>query len=187
MKKLKLLAITACLLIAGASVIAQKTGYIRVDDMVVLLPETKKLDSLIQRFQADSLNPQFAYLVQEYNRKDSMVNTRDSVKLSPVVRGQIRQELEGIAYQVQNWQAYVQQATENKQQQFLAPIYRKVLEAINTVAKEAGYTYVYNKEALLVAPTADDILPLVAKKLNVKLPVNAQSGTGTKPPAKTGN
>ena len=187
MKKLKLLAIIACLLIAGSNVIAQKTGYIRVDDMVVLLPETKKLDSLIQRFQADSLNPQFAYLVQEYNRKDSMINTRDSVKLSPVVRGQIRQELEGIAYQVQNWQAYVQQATENKQQQFLAPLYRKVLEAINTVAKEAGYTYVYNKEALLVAPTADDILPLVAKKLNVKLPVSAQAGTGTKPPVKTGN
>ena len=188
MKKLKLLAITACLLIAGSGVKAQKTGYIRVDDMVVLLPETKKIDSLLQRYQADSLNPQFAYLVQEYNRKDSMINTKDSVKLSPVVRGQIRQELESIAYQVQNWQPYVQQAMQNKQEEFLAPIYRKVLEAINTVAKETGYTYVYNKEALLVAPTGDDILPLVAKKLNVKLPIGAQqAGMGIKPPVKAGN
>ena len=187
MKKLKLFAITAGLLIACSSVIAQKTGYIRVDDMVILLPETKRIDSLLQRYQADSLNPQFAYLVQEYNRKDSMVNTKDSVKLSPVVRGQIRQELEGIAYQVQNWQPYVQQAMQNKQEEFLAPIYRKVLEAINAVAKETGYTHVYNKEALLVAPTGDDILPLVAKKLNVKLPVTAQSGTGSKPPVRPGN
>jgi len=57
------------------------------------------------------------------------------------------------------------------------------------VAKENGYAYVYTKEALLVAPTSDDLLPLVAKKLNLKLPtgVTQQAPTTTKPPVKKGN
>ncbi len=47
------------------------------------------------------------------------------------------------------------------------------MTTLNTVAKENGYSYVYSKEALLVAPPGDDLLPLVAKKLNIKLPPNA--------------
>ena len=86
------------------------------------------------------------------------------------MKKQHRQDLESIAYQVQNWQAISQNMMQGKQEELLAPVYRKVIETINTVAKENGYTYVYNKEALVVAPPADDLLPLVAKKLNIKLP-----------------
>lgn len=134
------------------------------------MPETQKLDSLLRRFQADSLNPRYAYMVQEYNRKDSMVSTKDSVKLSKAVRAQIRQELEGYVYQLQNWQQIAQQEMQGKQGELLEPIYRKVDKAIQDVAKENGYAYVLNQEALLVMPPADDLLPLVAKKLNVKVP-----------------
>jgi len=52
----------------------------------------------------------------------------------------------------------------------LQPVYEKVMTAINEVAKEKGYSYIYNREALLVAPPGDDILQLVADKLKVKLP-----------------
>lgn len=178
MKKLKLFVAVVALFVAGNSAMAQsKVGYISVDNMVALMPETKKIDSLLQKFQADSLNPQLNYLIQEYNRKDSMVNGKDSLKTPAAVRQQVRQELENIAYQVQNWQPFVQQAMQNKQEDLLVPIYRRVVDAVNAVAKEKGYTYVYNKESLLVAPTADDLLPLVAAKLNVKLPPSV-TGTG---------
>ena len=109
-------------------------------------------------------------MVSEYNRKDSIANGKDSLKTPAVTRAQIRQELEGLAYQIQNWQQIVQNALQGKQSQLLEPIYRKAMNALNAAAKEGGYSYVYNKEALLVAPPADDLLPLVAKKLNIKLP-----------------
>ena len=189
MTKLKSVLIVAALVIAGGTAMAQKSGYISVDNVVSLMPETAGLNPLLQKYQSDSLNPQFAYVVQEYNRKDSTVSGRESAKYTPAIRAQIRQEMESLAYQVQNWQAYVQQATQNKQEEFLTPIYRKVMDAINQVAKENGYTYVYTKESLLVAPTSDDLLPLVAKKLNLKLPsaINQQAPTTTKPPLKKGN
>src|SRR5215203_6883844 len=149
MNKIKLFMVAAVILISG-SVMAQKSGYIRVDAIVSLMPETAKLDSLLRKYQADSLNPQFAYIVQEYNRKDSLVNGKDSSKTPIAVRQQVRQELEGYAYQIQNWQQLVQQALQTKQQELLEPIYRKVDGAIQTVAKENNYTFVFNSEALLV-------------------------------------
>ena len=57
---------------------------------------------------------------------------------------------------------------------------RKINEAINAVAKEKGYTHVLSREALLVAPDADNLLQAVAKKLNVTVP--PQLLPGYKPP-----
>ncbi|RYF86528.1 MAG: hypothetical protein EON98_03455 [Chitinophagaceae bacterium] len=76
---------------------------------------------------------------------------------------------------------------QSKQQELLAPVYQRVMDAIRTVAKNNGYGFVYNQEALLVAPPADNLLPLVAKQLNVKLPAQGAANNapgvnpGTKP------
>jgi outer membrane protein len=70
---------------------------------------------------------------------------------------------------------------QNKQEALLEPLYRKAIEGIQAVAKESGYAYVYTKDALIVAPPADDLLPLVAKKLNLTIPGGAK--TATNPPA----
>jgi outer membrane protein len=189
MKRLKVFAVALGLLIAGSAGAQIKIGYISVENMVLLMPESAKIDSLIQRYQADSLQPRYNYTLSEYLRKDSMVNGKDSSKTPASVRATIREELQEFAYELQNWQSIVQQATESKQQEFLAPIYKKVLDAIKAVAKEKGYTHVLNKEAFLVAPDGDDMLIMVAEKLKVKLPPQLQPG-GNKPttnPLKTGN
>ena len=180
MNKIKVFFVAAILMLMAGSAMAQKTGYIRVDDVVMLMPEVAKLDTALQRYQSDSLNPQFSYMVSEYNRKDSIVNGKDSLKTPSSVRTQVRQELEGLAYQIQNWQNIAQNMMQNKQSELLQPIYRKAINAIQQVAKESGYTYVYTKEALLVAPPADDLLPLVAKKLNLKIPANTGAAAAIK-------
>lgn len=178
MNKIRLIIVAAILFVSAGSASAQKTGYISVDQVVSLMPETTRLDSLLRKYQADTLNTQFQYIVSEYNRKDSMVNTKDSVNKSAAVKAQIRQELEQYAYQIQNWQSIAQQALQAKQQELLEPIYRKVDNAIQAVAKESGYAYVLNREALLVMPPADDLLPLVAKRLNVKVPTAGTAAAG---------
>lgn len=177
MKKfLTAVAVAVCFLLVAENASAQtKMGYISVDNMVALMPETARLDSLLNRYQVDSLNPQYAYIVSEYQRKDSLF--RDSVKTPASVRKQIAEELPTLIYQIQNWQAIVNQATENKQNELLSPIYRKVYDAIKAVAKEKGYTHVFNKEAFLVAPEGDDMLLLVAQKLKVTVP-KLKSTTG---------
>jgi outer membrane protein len=156
------------LLIANNSSAQMKIGYIRIDDMVSIMPETGKIDSLLERYQADSINPKYAQIVSLYQYKDSVY--RDSVKTPPVVRKQIEEELPSLIYQIQNWQQIVNQALEAKQNEYLAPIYKKVYDAVKLVAKEKGYTHVMTKEALLVAPDADDMIAAVAAKLKVTIP-----------------
>ncbi len=162
--------IAAAILMISATASAQKTGYISLEQIVSLMPEIRKIDSSLQRYQSDSINGEFASIVQEYNYKDSIMNAKDTLSMPAQVKNQYRQDIQGLAYQIQNWQAIAQQAIQNKQSEMLEPVYVKVMNALNAVAKENGYTYVYNKEVLLVAPPSDDLLPLVAKKLNIKLP-----------------
>ena len=169
MKRFFTVCTIAALLFTTSANAQTKIGYISVDYVVSLIPETAKLDSIINRYQADSVNQQYAQIVSLYQYKDSIY--RDSLhKAPPAVLKQIEQELPGLVYQIQNWQSIAQQMTENKQNELLAPIYRKVYDAIKVVAKEKGYSHVFNKEAFLVAPEGDDMLLLVATKLKVKLP-----------------
>ena len=150
-----------------------KIGYISIDNMVRLMPETGRIDSVLEKYQADSINPQYAQIVSLYQYKDSVY--KDSIKTPPAVRKQIEQELPTLIYQIQNWQAIVNQAMEAKQNELLAPIYNRVYDAIKLVAREKGYSHVISKESLLVAPDGDDMISAVAAKLKVQLP---KPGTG---------
>jgi len=180
MKKLRVVLLIATLVVAGsASAQTPKIGYIRIDDMVSFMPEVEKIDSLLKIYQSDSLAEEYKSLVDLYQFKDSTY--RDTIRTKPAVRKQLEEELPSLLYQLQNWQAISQQKIENKQGELLQPVYKKVYDAIKVVAKEKGYTHVYNKDVFLVAPEGDDLLAAVAAKLKVKLPpMNTGTGAGLK-------
>lgn len=183
MSKIKCFVLAAVLIATTGSAMAQKTGYISVDNVVSLMPDVARIDTLMQRYQADSINTEFASLVADYNYRDSLLSSKDTLKMPAAVKEQHRQALQQISYQVQNWQQIAGQAYQAKQNQYLQPVYRKVMDAIRAVAKESGYAYVYTQDALIVAPPGDDLLPLVAKRLNLKLPAGATGNpsAGTAP------
>lgn len=180
MKKLKVLAVVVGLLLTGSAMAQTKFAYIRVDDVVALMPATAKIDSLLELYQRDTIQPEYTSLVEQYQFNDSLY--RDSLKTPKSVRDEIAKKLPGIIYQIQNWQQIQQQALEAKQNQLLGPIYNEVYAAIRAVAKEKGYTHVLNKETLLVAPEGDDLIVAVATRLKLKLPPQLQQ-QGAKPAA----
>src|SRR5687768_15778600 len=104
MNKIKLFAAAAVLFLSATQADAQKTGYIRVDDVVALLPETAKLQTTLQSYQSDSLQPRFAYTLSEFQRKDSIVNGKDSLKTPKAARDKMREEMQQDYYELQNWQ-----------------------------------------------------------------------------------
>lgn len=170
MKKLvAILAVVVLIAVAGTVQAQVKIGYINVDNVISLMPEVSKFDSILTRYQQDSINPQYASLIQTYQYKDSIY--KDTVKPAPAaVKKQLEEELPQLINTIQNWQQIVNQAMEGKQNELLAPLYRKVYDAIRAVAKEKGYTHVVNKDSLLVAPDADDMIAAVAAKLKLSLP-----------------
>jgi len=180
MNKFKLLFIVAAIVFSSAAM-AQKTGYIDVNLVVQIMPDAAKIDSLMQKFENDSLNSQFAALVKDYKYRDSLLGSKDTLTMPVSVKAQHQQTAQNDAYQIQNWQSISQQYYQTKQNQMLEPVNRKVINAIQTVAKEKGYTHVYDKSVFIIAPTADDLLPAVAQKLNIKVPPQAPIGVNGTP------
>ena len=77
------------------------------------------------------------------------------------------QELET---RIKNFDSSAQEELQAKQEELLTPIINKAKAAIAEVAKENGYTYVFDSAvgALLYQEESDNIFELVKKKLNIK-------------------
>lgn len=178
MNKFKFL-IAAALVFTSGAAMAQKTGYIDVNVVIQIMPDAAKIDSVMNKFQQDSLSKEFENLVRDYKYRDSILSSKDTITMPISVKQQHQSTLQNVAYQIQNWQSLSQQYYQAKQNQLLEPVYRKVMKAIQDVAKEKGYSYVYDKSVLIVGPTGDDLLPSVAQRLNIKVPAQVPVGVNT--------
>jgi len=176
MNKFRIILVAAVLLFSSGAVMAQKTGYIDVNTVIQIMPDAAKIDSLMDKFQQDSIGRQFETLVRDYKYRDSILTSRDTLTMPPSVKMQHQQTLQNVAYQIQNWQSISQQYYQAKQNQYLEPVYRKVMTAVQAVAKEKGYSYVYDKSVLIIGPSGDDLLPAVAQRLNIKVPPQVPIG-----------
>lgn len=158
---------------------AQKIGYISTDELVSIMPETAKADSNLQQYRNA--------LVQNFHDKQQALENAiekfnaDSSGMSNPVKEVKRTELQKMLTDLQGEEQRIQQQLQQRQQELIGPINKKAFDAIQAVAKEKTYAYVIEKGALLVAPPADDILELVAKKLNITLPKPAQGGGAARP------
>lgn len=183
MKKFFTVTLFALGLVAAGDIQAQsKIGYISSQELVSVMPETKKADSALQELRGalvqnatDKQNAFYA-AVEKYNK--------DSATLTTAVKAVKRNELTKLGQDLSGEEERIQQQLQQRQQELLGPINKKAYDAVQAVAKENGYGYILEKEALLVAPPGDDILPLVAKKLNIKLPTAAGAPAAPKPAAK---
>jgi outer membrane protein len=184
MKKLKVLVAAVCLvLVANVSQAQTKIGYIDAETVLYLMPDVAKIDSQMRQYQVDSIGAEYTSLMQNYQYKDSLVRADSARKLPASVRSQYEKDLQQLVGTLQGWQEIAQQAYQSKQNQLLAPVMKKINDAINAVAKEKGYAYVLTRESLLVAPETDNLLQAVAAKLKVTVPPQLLPGAKPAGPA----
>lgn len=156
------------LVMAGNSTQAQnKIGYISLQELIPSMPESKKADTALNDYQT-ALGQNFEDMKKEYYEQDSLLNSKDSSKYTKAQLELKRKNMGEMLVKLQGWQQQAQQLYQQKYQDLIAPIQKKAVETVQAVAKENGYTYVLSKEALLVSPPAEDLLPLVKKKLGLK-------------------
>jgi len=188
MKNFKVVALAVvCFFIAGSVHAQTKIGYIDAETILYLMPEAKKADTLLRQYQVDTIGKEYQNLLTTYQWKDSLY--KDSVKTPKAVRDQYGKDLQELVYQLQNWQQIAQEASQAKQNELMAPLMKKISDAINAVSKEKGYTHVMSRDAFIVAPDADNLLLPVAAKLKITVPAELQPGYkapagGAKPPVR---
>lgn len=169
MKKVLLAAVISLGLstLGGVKVQAQtKIGYINSEELMSVMPEFKKADSSMQLYQRD-LQKAKEDIQNELQEKQAKF-IKDSATMTQAKKDIERRSLNDLYGRFVNYDDDASQQYRAKYQEVLAPIQKKALETIQTVAKENGYTFVIEKQAAIVAPPTDDLLPLVKKKLGLK-------------------
>ncbi len=156
---------------------AQKIGYISADEVIALMPEAAKVDTQLNEYQ-QALYTQAQIKKDEFDQKVAKFY-QDSGKLSNSLKEVQRKELQTEVQELSGAEQKIQQQFDAKRQELSLPIQRKLQAAIQEVAKENGYTYVFPREALLVMPPADDLGSLVKRKLGLK-----DAAPKTNPPGK---
>ncbi len=169
MKKIVSIVMAAIILLAAKNNVNAQTkiGYVSVAEFMPSMPEYKKADTSMVDFR-NALGQQYEELKKEFSEQDSLLSTKDTLKYTKAVLELKRKTLVELYTRVQGFQQQASDQMQQKQQELLAPVQKKAMDAIQAVAKENGYTYVIQKEALYAYPIADDLLPLVKKKLNLK-------------------
>jgi len=170
MKKIvTVLVVVIGLALVGNSTKAQaKIGAISLAELIPNMPEYKKADTAMNEFN-NALQQQYQDMVSEYQEQTAMLGSKDTAKYTSAQLELKRKAASDLLVKLQGWQQTAQQMQQQKNEELMAPIKKKALDAINAVAKENGYSWVISKdEKLLVSPSGEDILPLVKKKLGLK-------------------
>jgi outer membrane protein len=167
MKKVTTLVMTvmALMVFTSNSNAQNKIGYISVDEILAVMPEVKKVQADLASYDS-SLQINYSETLKEYLSKDSAFR-KDSLKLSPALRQAKESDLEKLGSELQNFQQNYQNMIGEKRNQLMQPVIEKAVTTIREVAKTNGFTYVLSKEALISYPDADDLAPLVRKKLGI--------------------
>src|SRR5690606_29250971 len=96
--------------------------------------------------------------------------TKEEKNLTDLVKANRAQEITDMQTRLSNFQQQAQVQLQEKQAELLNPIIEKANNAINAVAKEGGYIYIYDVRTLVYVDTvkSTDIGPLVKTKLGIK-------------------
>ena len=169
----KMMMLSAILLIPAALFSQQpiKLGHVDSQKLIMAMPESdsaqKKLQRIEQEFQAT-----LEELQVEFNRK--FKNYQDNyTTMTELIRTTKESELNELSERIQSFQSQAQQDFERQRVELFRPIQEKAKQAIDAVAEENGFTYVFDigpgvGAIVYAASDTEDILPLVKTKLGLE-------------------
>ena len=165
MKKITFLALLSFLTLS--SIAQNKFGYIDSQELLILMPERKAAETEVQDF-AKSLEAQLGSMTAEYQESVQEYQANEDTYTDLVKQDKVA-EITGLEQRIQTFQQNAQQSLQTKEQELLEPILAKARKAIEDVAEEGGFTYIFDKSqgSILYAKESENVLPLVKKKLKL--------------------
>jgi len=152
----------------GFSQVNAKLGYIDSNELLEMMPGKDSVQTALQEYQK-TLEAQLQSMYAEYQTKvqDYQANSRT---MSDIIRQTKEKELADLETRIQAFQTQADTDLQDKQVELLQPLLDKAKNAITAVAKENGYTYIFDigTGAFLYFEKGDNILPLVKTKLGLK-------------------
>ncbi|WP_259070756.1 OmpH family outer membrane protein [Mucilaginibacter sp. X4EP1] len=169
-KLLKVALVAVSMLFVGNFAKAQtKIGYINFGQLVTQMPEYKTIRSQVDIYQKQFID-QLTAMNTELQAKGQDY-TKNQATMTDAARTAKQAELQDIQKRMQDYQNDAQQKVDAKTNELSKPLIDNARAAISAVAKEKGYTYVFDSSQgspLIVSPDGDDLLAAVKLKLGLK-------------------
>jgi len=164
MKKITL-TLVACL-ICMTCALAQKYGHVNTTEVMQTMPGIDSIQIKLMEFHKE-VQTLYENMMNEFETKKDKFD-REAGTMSAAVRKLREDELIALQNRIQEFQYNVQEDYEEQQRLLIAPFEEKIQNAINEVAKDHKYNYIFDTRILLYYEGGDDVTPLVKKKLGIK-------------------
>ena len=168
MKKLiQITALLALFFLTASGVQAQKFGYINSAAVLSELPEVKQMRSSLEGLQTQLQKKGQQMLTDYQKREQDAVQKQQTGNMSPAEEKTVMEELQKKQQEILKFEQEMQQKLGTKEQELLAPILEKVNNAIQAVAKENGFQFIFDTGSgvLLYADESQDVTDMVKAKL----------------------
>jgi len=164
----KALLLVACLFL-GLNTQAQKVGHLDGAGFLTSMSDYKSAEKQLETY-TKQLESQYKNMVEKYQREAADIERQiQEGLLTPVQIEEKRQYFAQQEKKIAEFEVDAQRKTLKKRDELLTPILTRVEDAIKSVAKANGYTYVLDTSAggVLYAADSEDITSLVRSKLGL--------------------
>ena len=148
------------------SAFAQKYGHVNSSEIMQVMPGIDSIQIKLVNFHKE-LQLLYENMMNEFETKREKFD-REAGTMSASVRKLREDELIGIQNRIQEFSMNAQEDVDTEKLRLIAPFQEKIQNAINEVAKEHKYIYIFDTQVLLYYDGGDDVTPLVRKKLGIK-------------------
>ena len=156
-------------LLMTATGFSQKFGYCNSAVVLTLLPEVKAADSDLKAFQAQ-LTKRGQDMVKSLQEKDAELKRKqEQGTISPKELETQTAKLKEEEAKIGAYEQEMMQKLTQKREELFKPIFERFNNAMNEVAKEKGFSLVFdsNTQVVLYADESLDVTPLVKTKLGI--------------------
>ena len=145
----------------------QKFGHLNSNELLLAMPERTSVENQIKKYAQD-LESQLSAMTNEYQVKVQNFQSNEATMTEAIKKDKIK-EITNLEQRINEFQQTAQQDLQAKEESLLKPLIDKAKKAIEEVAKENNYTYIFDSGVgvLLYQRDSDDIMPLVKKKMGL--------------------
>jgi len=174
MKKLFVSLSFVVITLLGGNIFGQTTlklGHINSQELFIAMPESDSAQKKLEKAK-NLMQTTLEQLQVEFNKKYEDFNklTQDPTASELILKTK-EDELRSLQERIQTFQQQAEADLGNQRVALFKPIQDKAVKAVNDVAAENGFTYIFDTAGgalVYTSPESQDILALVKAKLGLK-------------------
>ena len=160
----------AMLFLFAGMATAQKFGYVNSAAILQNMPEMKQMRSNLEAHQNILKKDGEAKVTAYQQEEQAAVQKKQRGEMTPKEEEEVMKKLQTMQEELYAYSQKMEEDMAKKQQDEMQPIVDKVNEAIQAVAKEGGFQYIFDAQSgvILYADESTDITKLVKDKLGLQ-------------------